>query len=172
MNAAIAIRPAAPADAPSLARIHVETWRHAYRGIVPGAHLDSLSIEQRTDRWTQILQRPVESTLVAERAGEILGWVSYGACREESEASQAELFGIYLDSLHLRAGIGRALLLAAENRLATLQPEATRITLWVFEQNHPARRFYEALGYRPDGRAKTEIIGGAPLVEMRYAKPT
>lgn len=164
------IRAATTTDAPAIARIHVETWRHAYRGLVPDAHLDSLSIERRSAGWEQNLRANPESTLVAERDGEILGWASFGSCRDEGETAHAELYAIYLDPRHQRTGIGRALTLAAERRMAERLPAATRISLWVLEQNHTARTFYAALGYAPDGRAKTESIGSALLVELRYSK--
>ncbi len=34
------IRPARPADIPTMARVYVETWRATYRGILPDAYLD------------------------------------------------------------------------------------------------------------------------------------
>lgn len=44
-----------------------------------------------------------------------------------------------------------------------------RIVLWVFEGNDRARRFYEAMGYTPDGATKI-IEVGAPLPAVRYSK--
>ena len=37
----IVIRPAQTADAPGIARVHVEAWRSTYRGIVSDAFLDN-----------------------------------------------------------------------------------------------------------------------------------
>lgn len=42
------------------------------------------------------------------------------------------------------------------------------VVLWVFDDNLRAPRFYERLGFRVDGTAKTESIGGAELKEIRY----
>ena len=39
--------------------------------------------------------------------------------------------------------------------------------VWVLEDNHGARRFYESLGGELVGR-KTVVIGGADLVEVSY----
>ena len=36
-------REARPEDLPDMARIRVDTWKAAYRGIVPDAYLDSLT---------------------------------------------------------------------------------------------------------------------------------
>jgi len=43
------------------------------------------------------------------------------------------------------------------------------IILWAFERNAAARRFYEAIGYRPDGSRKM-IEVGTPLSAIRYRK--
>src|ERR1041385_8579918 len=49
------IRPAAPEDAPAIARVHVESWRTTYRGIFPQGLLDGLSIEDRARSWNEVL---------------------------------------------------------------------------------------------------------------------
>ncbi|OQA93205.1 MAG: hypothetical protein BWY25_03118 [Chloroflexi bacterium ADurb.Bin222] len=40
------LRPARLEDAPILARVHIDTWRSTYGGIVPAAHLAGLSLER------------------------------------------------------------------------------------------------------------------------------
>ncbi len=45
-TATITIRPAVAADAAAIARVHVDTWRTTYRGIVPDEHLAKLSYEK------------------------------------------------------------------------------------------------------------------------------
>ena len=49
------VRAATIEDARAIATIHVETWRAAYAGIVPAAHLAALSIDEREVRWRSIL---------------------------------------------------------------------------------------------------------------------
>lgn len=36
------LRPALPADALAVARVHVRAWQVGYRGLLPAAYLDSL----------------------------------------------------------------------------------------------------------------------------------
>lgn len=45
-------------DALEIATVHVKTWQCAYRGQIPDAYLDSLSIEKRTERWKKQLKNP------------------------------------------------------------------------------------------------------------------
>ena len=53
----LTIRPAEIDDAPAIARVHVETWRWSYRGIVPEAYLDSTTVQNRAFVWAHLLAR-------------------------------------------------------------------------------------------------------------------
>ncbi len=45
------LRPAEPADAMAVARVHVRSWQAAYRGLLPDAYLDGLRPEDRAARY-------------------------------------------------------------------------------------------------------------------------
>jgi hypothetical protein len=45
------VREAKVTDAEGIAKIHVETWQHAYREQLPDAFLDSLSIKEKQKFW-------------------------------------------------------------------------------------------------------------------------
>ena len=45
----------------------------------------------------------------------------------------------------------------------------TEVVLWVLAENMDARRFYEKMGFTPDGASRT-IILGKPLEAVRYHK--
>jgi ribosomal protein S18 acetylase RimI-like enzyme len=165
------IRAAAPADAPAIARIHVETWRSAYRNIIPAAYLSALEVEPRVRRWEEILQKVRHFALVVEEAGLIVGWISFGPCRDEGDGHEAEIYAIYVDSVYQRGGRGSALLVAAEAQLTTsISPAATRLSVWALARNDAARRFYERHGYFSGPREKQELIGGKPYTEIRFEK--
>ena len=51
---------------------------------------------------------------------------------------------------------------------ALAQAGYRQATLWVLESNERARRFYEAAGWWPDGKVKTDCSLGFPLAEIRY----
>jgi hypothetical protein len=45
-------------------------------------------------------------------------------------------------------------------------------TLWVLGSNEGARRFYDALGWAPDGATKDDDREGFTLHEVRYRRAT
>ena len=164
----IRIREAVPADAGPMTRVHIDTWRTAYAGIVPAEHLAGLSYSDREAVWVQILTRhqPAECNFVAETgSGEIVGFAGGGPEREGDRTYRGELYAVYLLREHQRRGVGRRLACAVARGL--LSAGFDSMLLWVLEDNRAARRFYESLGGEQVGR-KTIAVGGAGLVEVSY----
>src|SRR5512136_2530600 len=92
------IRPAQIEDARAMARVHVDTWRTTYAGIVPDEHLANLSVERSQARWSEHLQDPQgEQAFVAlTSTGEIVGIASGGPAREAVENCDGELYVLYV----------------------------------------------------------------------------
>lgn len=162
------IRFATPDDADRIGEIHIAAWRVAYRGIIPDAHLDSLSVEERVVRWRDILEEKPKIVLVHEQGGRVEGWVSIGPGRDDDATNDGEIYGFYVDPASWRTGVGRVLMENAEVELRSRG--FSRLFLWVLKQNDRARRFYESMGYSPDGGTKVITIGGASLPELRYTR--
>ncbi len=142
------VREALPADAAGIARVHVESWRTTYPGIMPQAHLDALSVAERTETWQARLRspKPGDCTLVAEtQNGEIVGFVHGGKNRVGGDDCQAEIETLYLLKSQQGHGLGRRLFAAAVRRLHAAGFRS--LFLWTHVRN-PARGFYEALGGR------------------------
>jgi GNAT superfamily N-acetyltransferase len=139
------IRPATVDDAGAIAHVHVEAWRAAYREIVPAAYLDSLSKNERKDRWVTILGNLSSPgfTFVAESEGEIVGFASGGPERKNDPDYAGELYAMYLLEHFQRQGIGTALFRTVETRL--LERGMRSMKVWVLKDN-PARAFYERCG--------------------------
>ena len=80
------VRRAEPQDAPAVARVHVASWRQAYRGLLPQEYLDSLSVEARTMTWAKAFSQlpdQTSTTLVGELGGQIVGFACVGPSRDE-----------------------------------------------------------------------------------------
>lgn len=163
------IRPALPGDAPELARVQVAALQAAYRGSLPGAALAGMAPEPLVAPLARLLEEasPAQPRVwVLERAGRVLGFAATGRPDPPDEHGGGELFALYLHPTAWNRGFGRALLALALDHLdAVGHPCAL---LWVLERNARARRFYEALGWAPDGGARTVWEGGIALRECRY----
>jgi ribosomal protein S18 acetylase RimI-like enzyme len=166
------IRRATPDDAVALATVHIDSWRIAYRGLVPDSYLDGLSYERRAQRFRDSLAQDAvspEETYLAEQNGELLGFLTLGGSRDEDvdRKTTGEIWGIYLGPGHWRKGIGTLFCRYGESILEGRGYQS--VVLWVFAGNDQARRFYEAMGYGPDGGTRTLNLG-TPLEAVRYRK--
>ena len=132
----VKVRLASAADAPAIETVRVHGWRTAYRHVFPPAELDALTIDP--ERWRPRLRVPPRgwTTMVCEDGGRVVGFSSVGPSRDED--GLGELYAIYVDPDSWSTGAGRALLAAAEERLASAYESAL---LWVLEDNPRARRF-------------------------------
>lgn len=166
----IALREARVGDAAVLADIHIAAWRAAYRGLMPDAYLAALSLEERTKMWTSVLVRPSPAkSVIAEIGGAAAGWCRFGPTRDQDAQDVAEIYAINIHPQYWRCGAGRALCDHALREAAAR--EHTAMTLWVLRDNQRARRFYECIGFAPDGAQKTDTqLIGSPLHDLRYRK--
>jgi len=163
----IQVRKAVLDDVAGIATVHVASWKETYRGMVPDEFLDNLSIQRRTEGWTNSLSDPsnlYHRAFVAEMRGQIVGFSNYGFPQEKDAEFDGELYAIYLLKSAQGQGIGR--MLFAETLRGLLELGSSSMLVWVLKDN-PARGFYEHLGgvYL---REKSIEIGGARLTEVAY----
>jgi GNAT superfamily N-acetyltransferase len=163
----IQIRKAELDDAAGIATVHVASWKETYRGIVPDEFLDNLSIQRRTEQWTNSLSNPsnlYHLAFVAEMKGQIVGFSNYGFPQEKDAEFDGELYAIYLLKSAQGQRIGR--MLFAETLRGLLELGSSSMLVWVLKDN-PTRGFYEHLGgvYL---REKQIEIGGKELMEIAY----
>lgn len=106
------IREASVADALGIAKVHVRTWKSAYRGLIPNSFLQSMSVEPRAKVWAKDLESPLPKThtLVAVWDDEIVGFIGVGTARGEGTENKGEIFAIYVDPQTQGRGIGSALM--------------------------------------------------------------
>ena len=166
----IVIRPSVPEDAAAVERLRVAGWQTAYRGILPDDYLDSLPVDVgRQRRHMAALQAGITDS-VATDGGAIVGWASCGPGRDPDRPGprHGEIMACYVHPGTWRRGVGRLLMVHAIEMLTAAGRDD--ITLWVLEDNDQARRFYEALGFKPDGTRKIRDYG-APVATVRYRRP-
>lgn len=150
--------------------MHVASWQDAYRGILPAHYLASLSVDERESMWRRMIEQQQGRLLVVCIADEIIGFVAFGAARDEdAPADRAEIWAIYVSAEHWSAGAGRLLWLEALDRIAA--DGYTSVSLWVIAGNQRAIRFYERVGFvaEPQSR-KTFELGGVAVDELRFVR--
>jgi ribosomal protein S18 acetylase RimI-like enzyme len=86
-------------DAPEIANVHLNSWREAYRGLLPQSYLDGLPLtfKRRMAWWEKVIKEPHEYSIhVAEAQVGIVGFAVFGSAREEGMKEFGELGAIYL----------------------------------------------------------------------------
>src|SRR5512140_2829819 len=129
------IRPAVPADALGVARVHVRAWQVGYQGLLPAAYLDGLRAEDRAARYTFGAQSG-PATSVAVEGDAILGFATI---------HDDELSALHVGPHVWSRGVGRALIARARADLAS--SGVSRAWLWLLAGNVRAQRFYERDGW-------------------------
>lgn len=147
------LRPATPDDVRALAAVH-RTARAA-SPMPPSPHPAS-----DLEPWLARRLAAGDETWVAEVAGEVVGYARLGT------GAEAWLDDLYVAPPHAAQGIGSALLDLVKSR----RPDG--FSLWVFEVNEPARRFYARHGLveveRTDGSDNAER---APDLRLTWRPP-
>ena len=174
------VRRANVEDAAAIARVHVRAWQAGYRGQMPDEFLDALSVDKRTDVWTDCLGRgggegrcvdasgDTSIALVLEDEGEVVGVATIGDARRSPGQELGELWMINLAPEAWRRGLGRLLL---ETATAELRSAGYReAVLWVLDTNRRARDFYEKAGWSPDGAEHSDDSRGFRVREVRYRR--
>ncbi|MDE3131484.1 MAG: GNAT family N-acetyltransferase [Acidobacteriota bacterium] len=149
------LRRAAHDEAPAIAELWLQS-RRAAPGIPPSAHS-----EQEVRAWFEEVLMPTREVWVATapRAGyeepELVGMM---ALHDE----WVEQLYIALD--HQHRGHGTRLLTVA-------QASRESLSLWAFEANLPARRFYEARGFVPVGEPSSDNEERTPAIRYHWTRP-
>lgn len=162
------VREATRADAGAIARLHLDNWRIAYRGIVPDDLLDAITVESRQQHWNGVLAESggTEFVYVAEDAGgRLIGIASGGPEMGDDPQYRGALYVLHVRPNAQGQGVGRALMRAVAERLAA--DDITTLLVWMLRENHPARRFYAALGGQ-FVREQPALFEGALLMDTSY----
>lgn len=154
----ITIRLAVPTDAPDMTEVHMRSWEVAYKGIVPDEYIQKQS-KKRPALWQRIITDDNRTKYVIQKDGKTVGFICVVPTTQDDDKTDdvCELEGIYLHPDFYRQGIGtRAMEFAFDKAYGW---NKSFMTLWVFSKNINAIRFYENLGFTPDGKTKTYDMG-------------
>lgn len=147
-----------------ISRVYEESWKYAYRGIIPQTYLDSIP----QGHWADAADREGRRSLILLEEGRIVGTSCVSRSRLEELSDWGEIISIYLLPEYIGKGFGHALLCAAVEELR--QMGFRSVFLWVLEENARARRFYEREGFTESGKVLDDEIGGRALREVQCIK--
>lgn len=160
------LRVATAADAEAVGRVHVESWKVAYRGIMPDDVIARTDLAFRTRLWTDRLATREWPVFVIDEGGEIVAFCQMVPSPDPGDdpTTVGHITSIHVLPQLRGRGHGRALL---DRAFAEFRRRGfAEVTLWVLDGNVSARRFYEGLGFRQDGGRKT--YPGTDVPEVRY----
>jgi GNAT superfamily N-acetyltransferase len=160
------IRLGTPDDAEAIAALHAESWRSAYRGLVPDDDLgDGLGAE-RLQFWHKRFAAPDPDRRVVFLAMSDDRLIGFACVLADADPEHGPL----LDNLHVKPGwrgqgIGARLLDKAREWSRAIAP-GQPMHLWVLEGNAPARRFYRNQG-GVESERRSEERGGMTIAVLR-----
>ena len=142
-----------PGDEAALAYIQTESWKAAFRGILTD---DVLEQKTKLDRATAMYRRLLEQNtghgylLRVEGEPYCIAW--WDAARDANMPGYAELICIHSLPDRWRQGFGSKMMEAVLQDMTVAGYR--KAMLWVFEENHRARHFYERHGFSVSGKVQ------------------
>ncbi len=160
------IRKAIIDDAAEIANVHTNSWREAYKGLLPQSLLDDrpLVFKNRYDLWKRVTADKTQTTFVAEsdRNG-VVGFINGYNARDKGFEDYAEVYCIYLLKKFHGQKIGLKLLKSYFD--VHIQKGYEKAYLWVLKDN-PTIRFYESTGAKVTDDIKQAVLGGQKVEEL------
>ena len=175
------VRPARPAEAEQIAQIQLETWRVAYRRLLPARVLDQLDPAWMARQWQAAITQPPSPrhrVLVAiEQAAraELVGFVAAGPADEQAAAPQESpppdpattvaITDLLVSPRWGRRGHGSRLLAAAADHWR--DDGFTTAIAWVYADDPATRSFLTSAGWEPDGHSRTLDVDDLLVPQLR-----
>ncbi len=148
----------------AIGRVHVETWRDTYAGVLPDSVLLRMTPEVEGRKWDRAIVEG-DTVVVAETGdGDIVGFGNCGAARPFGLPFAGEVYTLYVLPEWQERGLGGLLLRALFDALVSAGYRSA--VVWVLEAN-PSRFFYEAMGGRRVAQ-RAERLWGVTLPQAAY----
>ncbi len=145
----------APGSEEIFARIQTESWKAAFRDILTPEVLENATqLPKAVAMYRRLLEQHIGHGYLLRVQGSphCIAW--WDKSRDGADFG-AELICIHSLPDRWGKGYGTRMMEAV---LADMKKAGfSKATLWVFAENHRARRFYEANGFLPNGITKTGL---------------
>lgn len=140
------VRAATEQDNPGIRYVQVNTWKHAYRGMIPDRILDQMTVDnppRRSKAPDPRIAKSRSAVVAVDKSDRVVGFAVGGAARSNDWNHEGELWAIYVLPDEQGKGLGRRLFNELKQKLAS---EYRNLIIWVLEENHSSHKFYENMG--------------------------
>ncbi len=152
-----------PNDNPfEISKIYESSWKYAYKDIIPQEYLNSIP----TGQWAAHISENGMKSLILTENGMKIGTASFCKSRWEKFNDFGEIVSIYFLPDYIGKGYGKLLLRKCIDELK--RNGFCNVLLWVLEDNHSARKFYEKNGFICSEIFMEDNIGGKNIREVMY----
>jgi len=153
----ITIRLANPADAQDMAEVGMKSWEVAYKHLLPADYIREKNAT-RVHQYKRVITDENTNSYVIQKDNKTVGIMKIAEPTDDDlDSRYFELHYLYLHPGCFREGIGTLAMDYVFDHVRKLGKKY--ISLWVFAKNNDAIKFYEACGFRPDGKTKTQERG-------------
>ncbi len=162
----ISIRNVEEKDLKEVVKIQVTSWQDTYKNIIDNSFLDSMNIDEITERRKKDYQKG--GFIVAIENNEIVGFSRYVDTNQftpEYDDIDCEIIALYvrLDKKH--KGIGKMMFNYIVNEFK--QKNKKKMIIWCLKENYPSKKFYERMGGVIKGEHNINF-GGQEYPEVGY----
>jgi N-acetylglutamate synthase-like GNAT family acetyltransferase len=160
------IKPIKESDIPAVAKVHYESWKIAYKGILSDKLLEQLNAERFEKVWSDILKQKNRMNLLIEENKNTIGFIGFEITPKNKEHLDGEIIGLYVDPLTWRRGAGATLM---EQAFIQMKKKGfDRAMLWTMTRNHISRNFFQKMGFKLTGEKRVSERAGEHFEEVQY----
>jgi GNAT superfamily N-acetyltransferase len=169
----VSVRPARPDDVADIARIQVDTWRTAYRNLLPAPVVESLSTAQAQPAWADAVSAPPTSrhrVLVAQEQASVVGFAAVAPADATEDGlpdtdGTAQIAPLLVEPRWGRRGHGSRLLAAVVDHARA--DGFLQLVTWVPSGDGASLAFFRSAGWDTDGYARVLDTGAGEVREIR-----
>ncbi len=153
-------------DSKDIAGIVICSWRAAYKDIIsPEVMLEKTDINNRTELFSGIISEGIQNVYIISDDQKPCGFCTSNKCGDEDLPNAYEIIAFYFLPEYWGRGYAKQ---AMDYVLENIRKSGyKKVSLWTFEDNLRARRFYEKSGFVFDGTKKKSDLGDN-LFYVRY----
>ena len=149
-------------DLDAIAEVFLACWKESYSEILAASVRDAMNLEEAKKLWAKSFSDTSLRTFLVCDGDLVAAIFRYGSSKDEAETGH--LFSLYVDPDFSGRGIGRAIM---EQVISLAKSDLfSKVTLWVFEKNQPARSLYEKFGFTPTGNNRITPAWGEVEIEL------